>query len=208
MSVFSPFWRRPGITIALALAAVLGLGAAVYLSMRTEGSPQQTATAFLTAWQRGDLPAMKAQVLEPPRDFDGIYDAFTRGSQAKKITIRETRVRPESNRNFGQAATYDAMFSVTLDGPVPYSYEGHFEVIDFDRAWKVHWTPTAIHPGLQEVGSSEIRQIRVVPQPDGSSRLVLLETRAEGEQAGSLFADEGLKLVATLADSAQPGVTG
>ncbi|HUR09590.1 MAG TPA: hypothetical protein VM347_44130, partial [Nonomuraea sp.] len=79
---------------------------------------------------------------------------------------------------------------------------------DFDRAWKVHWTPTAIHPDLQEIGSSEIRQVRVVPQPDGSSRLVLLETRAEGEQAGSLFADEGLKLVATLADSAQPGVTG
>ncbi|MCA2225032.1 NTF2-like N-terminal transpeptidase domain-containing protein [Nonomuraea aurantiaca] len=208
MSTFSPRRRRTGITIAVALAAVLGLSAAVYLSVRTEGSPQQTVTAFLTAWQRGDLHAMKAQVLEPPRDFDGIYDAFARGSQAKKITIRETRVRPESNRNFGQAATYDAMFSVTLDGPVPYSYDGHLEVIDFDRAWKIHWTPTAIHPDLQEVGSSEIRQVRVVPQHDGSSRLVLLETRAEGEQAGSLFADEGLKLVATLADSAQPGVTG
>ncbi|MFI7148755.1 NTF2-like N-terminal transpeptidase domain-containing protein [Nonomuraea sp. NPDC050022] len=176
--------------------------------MRTEGSPQQTVTAFLTAWQRGDLRAMKAQVLEPPRDFDGIYDAFTRGSQAKKITIRQTRVRPESNRNFGQAAAYDATFSVTLDGPVPYSYDGHLEVIDFDRAWKIHWTPTAIHPDLQEVGSSEIRQVRVVPQPDGSSHLVLLETRAEGAQGGSLFADEGLILVATLADSAQPGVTG
>ncbi|MEV6156368.1 NTF2-like N-terminal transpeptidase domain-containing protein [Nonomuraea sp. NPDC052129] len=208
MSAFSPYWRRPGIAIAVALATVLGLGAAVYLSMRTEGSPQQTVTAFLTAWQRGDLNAMKAQVLEPPRDFDGIYDAFTRGSQAKKITIRETRVRPESNRNFGQAAAYDAMFSVTLEGPVPYSYDAHLEVVDFDRAWKINWTPTAIHPDLQEVGSSEIRQVRLVPQPDGSSRLVLLETRAEGEQAGSLFADEGLKLVATLADSAQPGVTG
>ncbi|MEV0347933.1 NTF2-like N-terminal transpeptidase domain-containing protein [Nonomuraea sp. NPDC050680] len=192
----------------MALATVLGLGAAVYLSVRTEGSPQQTVTAFLTAWQRGDLHAMKAQILEPPRDFDSIYDAFTRGSQAKKITIREIRVRPESHRNFGQAPTYDAMFSVTLDGPVPYSYDGHLEVIDFDRAWKVHWTPTAIHPDLQGVGASEIRQVRVVPRPDGSSRLVLLETRAKGEQAGSQFADEGLKLVATLADTAQPGVTG
>ncbi|MEU5862777.1 hypothetical protein ABZ815_16485 [Nonomuraea sp. NPDC047529] len=70
------------------------------------------------------------------------------------------------------------------------------------------WSPTAIHPELQKMGFSEVRQIRVVPQRDGSSRLVLLETRAKGEQAGRLFADEGLKLAAILADSAQPGVTG
>ncbi|MDF2710018.1 MAG: penicillin-binding protein transpeptidase [Nonomuraea muscovyensis] len=207
MSVRPPQWRQTGIIIVVALTAVLGLGAAVYLSVRTEGSPRETATAFLAAWQRGDLPAMKAQVLEPPRGFDGIYDAFTKGSQAKKITIQLIRVRPQADRDFGETTTYHATFSVTLDGPVPYSYDAHLQVIDFERAWKVQWTPTAIHPGLQEIGSSEVRQIRVVPQPDGSSRLVLLETRAKGEQAGSLFADEGLKLVATLADSAQPEVT-
>ncbi|GLW96551.1 NTF2-like N-terminal transpeptidase domain-containing protein [Microtetraspora sp. NBRC 16547] len=208
MPVFPPRWRRTGITTAVALAAILGLGTAVYLSVRTKGSPQQTATAFLMAWQRGDLPAMKAQVLEPPRDFDGIYDAFTKGSQAKKITIQRIRVHPKDNRNFGETATYYATFSVTLDGPVPYTYDGHLKIIDFDRAWKVHWSPTVIHPELQEIGSSEVRQIRVVPQRDGSSRLVFLETRAKGEQAGRLFADEGLKLAAILADSAQPGVTG
>ncbi|MGV9775203.1 NTF2-like N-terminal transpeptidase domain-containing protein [Streptosporangium sp. NPDC003464] len=200
--------RRTGITVAVALAAILGSGTAVYLTLRTEGSPQRTATAFLTAWQRGDLPAMKAQVLEPPRDFDGVYDAFTKGSQAKQITIRRIRVRPKANLNFGETATYHATFSVTLDGPVPYTYDGQLEIIDFDRAWKVTWSPSAIHPELQEIGSSEVRQIRVVPQRDGSSRLVLLETRARGEQAGRLFADEGLKLAAILADSAQPGVTG
>ncbi|MFG3437520.1 NTF2-like N-terminal transpeptidase domain-containing protein [Nonomuraea sp. NPDC047897] len=208
MSACLPRRRRAGTAIAVALAAVLGLGTAVHLSVRTEGSPRQTASAFLTAWQRGDLPAMKAQVLEPPRDFDRVYDAFTRGSQARKITVRDIRVRPEADRDFGQAATYHATFSVTLDGPVPYSYDGSLEIIDFDRAWRIHWDPTAIHPDLQGIGSGEVRQIRVVPQADGSSRLVLLETRAKGEQAGSLFADEGLKLVAILADSAQPGATG
>ncbi len=183
----------------MALAAILGLGAAVHLSTRTEGSPLQTATAFLTAWQRGDLSAMKAQVLEPPRDFDEVYAAFTEGSRARKITVGDIRVRPQSDRDFGQAATYNALFSVTLDGPVPYSYDGRLQIIDVDRAWRVHWTPTVIHPDLQGSGSGEVRRIRVVPRPDGSSSLVLLETREEGEQAGSLFADEGLKLVAVLA---------
>lgn len=208
MSARPPRWRQTGITIVVALTAVLGLGAAVHLSTRTEGSPRETATTFLMAWQRGDLTAMKAQVLEPPRDFDGVYDAFAKGSRARKITVRLISLRPQADRNFGEAATYNATFSVTLDGPVPHSYDGHLEVIEFERAWKVHWTPTVIHPDLQAIGSSEIRQIRVVPQPDGSSRLVLLERRARGEQAGSLFAGEGLKLVATLADSAQPEVTG
>ncbi|MGW4407818.1 NTF2-like N-terminal transpeptidase domain-containing protein [Nonomuraea sp. NPDC004702] len=203
MSVFSCRWRRTASTIA-----VLGVGIAVYLAVRTEGSPQRTATAFLTAWQRGDLSAMKAQVLEPPRDFDGVYNAFTKGSQAKRMTIQDVRVRPKAYLNFGETATYHASFAVTLDGPVPYTYDGQLEIIEFDRAWKVSWSPTAIHPQLQKVGFSEVRQIRVVPQPDGSSRLVLLETRAEGERAGALFADEGLKPVAVLADSAQPGVAG
>ncbi|MET8865619.1 NTF2-like N-terminal transpeptidase domain-containing protein [Nonomuraea sp. NPDC004580] len=207
MPAFSRRRRRTAVPIAVALIALLGLGIAVYLTVRTKGSPQQTATAFLTAWQRGDLSAMKAQVLEPPRDLDGIYNAFTKGSRAKRIIIQDIRVRPKAYLNFGETATYYASFTVTLDGPVPYTYDGHLEIIDFDRAWKVHWSPTAIHPELQEVGFSEVRQIRVVPQHDGSSWLVLLETRAKGEQAGRLFADEGLKLAAILADSAQPGVT-
>ncbi|GAA3125257.1 NTF2-like N-terminal transpeptidase domain-containing protein [Nonomuraea salmonea] len=146
MPAFSRRRRRTAIPIAVALIAVLGLGIAVYLTVRTKGSPQQTATAFLTAWQRGDLSAMKAQVVEPPRDFDGIYNAFTKGSQAKRIIIQDIRVRPKAYLNFGETATYYASFTVTLDGPVPYTYDGQLQIIDFDRAWKVHWSPTAIHP--------------------------------------------------------------
>ena len=40
--------------LVLALAA----GGAGYLLLRTVGSPQQTAASYLTAWQKGDYPAM------------------------------------------------------------------------------------------------------------------------------------------------------
>ncbi|GAA4042416.1 NTF2-like N-terminal transpeptidase domain-containing protein [Nonomuraea soli] len=186
-------------TAALATVILIALAAAAYLATRTPGSPEQTATAFLSAWQRGDLAAMRAQVVEAPRSFDQAYAAFTEGAQVRRITVGEIGLRAKEHLNVGEAATYLVTFSVTLDGPVPYSYQGEFEVIEFDRAWKVTWSPTAIHPGLQEIGSSEVRSVRVVRQPDGSSRLVLLEQRAPGEQAGALFEREGLKLVATLA---------
>jgi hypothetical protein len=208
MAPSPPRPRHRGLIVGLAAAVIIALCATAVLAMRTQGSPEQTATAFLAAWQRGDLTAMKAQVLEPPRDFDRVHAAFAEGSQASRITVGRIDVRPKAHLNFGEAATFLATFSVTLDGPVSYAYQGHFEIIEFDRAWKVRWSPTAIHPELQGPGSSDVRQIRVVPQRDGSSRLVLLEERAEGEQAGALFADEGLKLVSTLADTSQPGVTG
>ncbi|MFI6181191.1 NTF2-like N-terminal transpeptidase domain-containing protein [Nonomuraea sp. NPDC051191] len=129
-------------------------GHCVHLTVRTKGSPQQTATAFLTAWQRGDLSALKAQVLELPRDLDGVYNAFTKGSQAKRMTIQDIRVHPKAYLNVGETATYYASFAVTLDGPVPYSYDGQLEIMDFDRAWKVSWSPTAIHPELQRSASA------------------------------------------------------
>ncbi|MEU1725567.1 NTF2-like N-terminal transpeptidase domain-containing protein [Nonomuraea sp. NPDC005692] len=200
MSVFPSRCGRARATIALSLAVLAGLGTAVYLAVRTEGSPEQTATAFLTAWRRGDLPAMRAQVVEPPRDFEDVYDAFTRGSRARRITVEEIRLRPKAHLNFGESATYFATFSVLLDGPVPYRYEGQLEIIDFDRAWKIVWGPNTVHPDLQEIGSSEVRQIRVVPRRDGSSQLVLLERRVDGE-GGPLFAGEGLKLAAELAEA-------
>ncbi|MFI6477920.1 NTF2-like N-terminal transpeptidase domain-containing protein [Nonomuraea sp. NPDC050663] len=190
----------PRLAAALAAGVIIALGATAVLATRTHGSPEQTATAFLSAWEKGDLGAMRAQVVDAPRSFEQINTAFTKEAQIRRITVGEIGLRAKQHLNVGEAATYFATFPVTLDGPVPYSYQGEFEIIEFDGAWKVNWSPTAIHPELQEVGSSEVRTVRVVREPDGAPRLVLLEKREVGEQAGALFASEGMKLVSTLAE--------
>ena len=58
--IMRPRRRRSVIIAVVALVLVIALGAAggAYLLQRTIGSPSQTAAAYLSAWQRGDYPAM------------------------------------------------------------------------------------------------------------------------------------------------------
>src|SRR5260370_6420642 len=59
-------WERPHrgrrrlviiVTVSV-LVLALAAGGAGYLLLRTVGSPRQTAASYLTAWQKGDYPAM------------------------------------------------------------------------------------------------------------------------------------------------------
>ena len=61
--------RRRVIILVVVSVLVLALaaGGAGYLLLRTVGSPQQTASAYLQAWQKGDYPAMgQVSVGVPP----------------------------------------------------------------------------------------------------------------------------------------------
>src|SRR5262249_60703821 len=46
------------VVVVSVLVLALAAGGAGYLLLRTAGSPQQTAAAYLQAWQKGDYPAM------------------------------------------------------------------------------------------------------------------------------------------------------
>src|SRR6266699_5062042 len=60
--------KRPiiiGVVVAV-LVLALAAGGAGYLLLRTVGSPQQTAASYLTAWQKGDYPAMNQVSIGKP----------------------------------------------------------------------------------------------------------------------------------------------
>src|SRR5262249_34924507 len=60
--------RRTFMIVAIAAVLVAGAIAAggSYLLLRTKGSPQQTATEYLSAWQRGDYRAMNKITVSRP----------------------------------------------------------------------------------------------------------------------------------------------
>ena len=60
------------LVVVSVLVLALAAGGAGYLLLRTVGSPQQTATAYLQAWQKSDYPAMaKVSVGVPPGGLAG-----------------------------------------------------------------------------------------------------------------------------------------
>ncbi|MBA2892728.1 penicillin-binding transpeptidase domain-containing protein [Nonomuraea soli] len=111
--------------IAAGLVVPLVAAAGVVWFTRTEGSPEETAAAYLSAWGRRDYPAMKALVAEPPADFVPWHRGLP------KMTIE---------------AGADGAFTARV-GTLSYTHK--LTLIEHDRTWKVSWTPATIQPDLK-----------------------------------------------------------
>ncbi|MFF5209383.1 penicillin-binding transpeptidase domain-containing protein [Streptosporangium sp. NPDC000396] len=125
--------------LAAVLVPVAVIGGGVWM-LRTQGSPEETAREFLAAWARQDYPAMRALTVEPPDDFDGWYKRFRADLKLSGARFEVTGSKePES----------EVGFHATLDGPVNWAYNGSLELVEHERAWRVKWSPAAIHPQLK-----------------------------------------------------------
>ncbi|MDP9862718.1 MULTISPECIES: penicillin-binding transpeptidase domain-containing protein [Streptosporangium] len=114
---------------------VIGAGA---WALRTQGSAEETAQEFLTAWARQDYPAMRALTVDPPGDFDRWYRRFRTDLKLSKAAFTVTG-----------GADSKVTFHATLDGPVDWSYDGSLTLVEHERAWRVKWSPAALHPRLK-----------------------------------------------------------
>jgi cell division protein FtsI/penicillin-binding protein 2 len=135
-------------TVALLVAVVLLLVAAGagtwWLVLRPRGEPGPVAAAYLDGWQRGDWAAMRRLVAAPPADFAAQHQRVLAGLQ-----VRSTVLTPGPVRRDGDRA--EAAFTARLDlrGLGPWTYQGSLHLARRDRrAWKVDWSPAAIHPAL------------------------------------------------------------
>jgi hypothetical protein len=138
--------RRRAITILVVVALLItGAAGAGYLVLRTKGSPQQTAAAYLGAWRRGDYRAMNKVTVGLPRG--GLAGPLTR--VVDQLGVRSTRLRLGAVTGGGGSA--QARFTVTdvLTSNHTWIYHGVLQLVDRNRRWSVSWSPAAIYPGLR-----------------------------------------------------------
>ncbi|MFD0888906.1 penicillin-binding transpeptidase domain-containing protein, partial [Streptosporangium algeriense] len=131
--------RRKGLIAAALLVPVVAIGGTVW-ALRTQGSPRETAQEFLAAWSRQDHPAMRALTADPPGDFDEWYRRFRTDLKLSAAGFEVTGGRDEGTR---------IGFHATLRGAVDWAYDGTLQLVEHERAWRVKWTPAAVHPRLE-----------------------------------------------------------
>jgi hypothetical protein len=145
--VMRPRRRRSVIIAVVVLVLVIGLGAAggAYLLQRTIGSPGQTAAAYLSAWQRGDYPAMdKVSVNVPGSGLAGPLK-----QAAAQLGVRRLRLSPGRVTTTGGSAQAQFTATAALASGHVWRYQGRLDLINKNRHWWVSWSPAAIYPGLR-----------------------------------------------------------
>lgn len=133
---------RWGPITAAALVPVTVAGGVIW-ALRTKGSPEETAARFLTAWSRSDYAAMRELTADPPAAFEDWYRRF---HDDLKPTARRFRVTGTGEADGSEGER--VRFRAELSGPVDFSYDGVLRLVEHDRAWRVSWSPAAIHPRL------------------------------------------------------------
>src|SRR5215469_13612343 len=133
------------LVVVSVLVLALAAGGAGYLLLRTVGSPQQTATAYLQAWQNGDYPAMGKVSVGVPHG--GLAPPLQQA--AAQLGMRHIHLVP--GRVTPAGGTASARFTATADlasGHV-WTYQGQLALVKRGRHWWVNWSPAAIYPGLR-----------------------------------------------------------
>ncbi|WP_237108368.1 penicillin-binding transpeptidase domain-containing protein [Nonomuraea sp. MG754425] len=144
---------------ALLIPAVVAGG--VVWTLRTEGSPEQTADRYLTAWSDQDYAAMRALAADPPADFESRHRRFLSDLKATQATFH----RPRPTGVFADGSSDDGVvgFQARIAGRLDWDYSGQLQLVERGGAWKVSWTPAALHPLLDQGLSLRVRTERAAP---------------------------------------------
>ncbi|GAA3845533.1 hypothetical protein GCM10022226_81020 [Sphaerisporangium flaviroseum] len=184
-------------SVATVLVAGAAAGGAYYV-LHTRGSAQETAGHFTTAWSRGDLAAMRADLATPAPGFEAAYAEPAKNLGAEKTTVTLGPVTPGGD---GRAkAAYTA--TLTLKNIGEWTYTGSLDLVVKDRHWKVAWTPQAVHPAMN--GSTHLALKTTWPQrapiEDADGRRI-----DQGDVGGSVQQLVGYLDKATAKDIARLG---
>jgi hypothetical protein len=139
--------KRPiiiGVVVAV-LVLALAAGGAGYLLLRTVGSPQQTASDYLQAWQKGDYPAMGKVSVGVPRG--GLAGPLQQ--TAAQLGMRHIHLVLGQVTQGGGTASARFTASADLVSGHVWTYRGQLALVKRDRHWWVNWSPAAIYPGLR-----------------------------------------------------------
>ncbi|MFL6122384.1 penicillin-binding transpeptidase domain-containing protein [Actinophytocola sp.] len=160
----------------------------------SEPQPEDTANAFAAAFAKGDLDAAAKQT-DSVDSAKKQMSAVRKALEPKSVTAQVKDVAKTDN-----AATATATYRLTWDlgQNRTWSYDAHFELQSGDGAWRVHWTPTVIHPKLaqQQAIAVQGQQPELAPVLDRDGNLVLSPDRVvsvllEKDKAGDVNAVAG-----------------
>jgi cell division protein FtsI/penicillin-binding protein 2 len=144
--------RRIQIAVVAVVVVVMAAASGFFL-VRKDDEPDAAPAArrYLAAWEKGDFAAMENLVVEPPGDFVEQYETIAEHLDLDHASYKLTGT---SMSKGGDEAISKFKATLDLKGLGSWSYEGllhlrHAGGGDAD-AWKVAWTPAAIHPALKE----------------------------------------------------------
>ncbi|MER7501316.1 penicillin-binding transpeptidase domain-containing protein [Nonomuraea pusilla] len=154
--------RWPWLSAVVLVPALAAAG--VIWALRTEGSPEETADAYLSAWTSQDYAAMRDLVADPPADFERLHRRFRSDLKLTGAAFRRPRphgVFPASAADNGGVVSFVA----ELTGPRDWTYSGRLRLVERGGAWKVAWTPAAVHPSLRAGRSLRVTTVKRDPVP-------------------------------------------
>jgi cell division protein FtsI/penicillin-binding protein 2 len=137
---------RAGSAVALA-TVVAGCGG-------SSPGPGSTVKAFVTAWTTGRWAAMRAQVLDPPKDFVSLNASVFTNLGVSRATIVAGRVRTAKS---GTAARARISERYQLLGVGAWSVTSTIHLVKRGNGWRVKWTAATIDPQLtsgETIGAS------------------------------------------------------
>jgi Penicillin binding protein transpeptidase domain/NTF2-like N-terminal transpeptidase domain len=130
-----------GTIASLVVAGVI----AAFLIMHVTGSPEETATTFLTDWPTQLYAEMDAVTLNAP---EGGVAGPLRATGAQ-LGMRHINLVLGQVTQDGSTAQARYAASVTIATGQVWKYQGQLQLVAQGRKWWVSWSPSDIFPGLQ-----------------------------------------------------------
>jgi len=151
------------------------------VTLPVEGTPADTAAAYLAAWGRGEYAKMAGMVADPPGEFADRHERFTDGLRARRVTYTPGAVTERPDGSFEAAFTA----TMTLPGMGEWRYDGSLRLVAKERRWRIDWSPRTVHPDLV----SGARLVRGTAWPDRAPIQAADGTRLD-ERADQLGASQ------------------
>jgi cell division protein FtsI/penicillin-binding protein 2 len=117
-------------------------------------SREETAAAFLDAWEANDWLELNDLVFDPTMDPAGRHQMTW-----ENLQVFETSLSAEPLVIDGRRASQTVTVDVELEQLGLWSYTTQLGLVEVGGEWTVEWSPTVIHPGLVDGRSLSRRRV-------------------------------------------------
>ena len=144
-------WIGIGVLLGVMLAALAGLALLVGGLAGGGGSAtdaRSAARTYLDAWERKDFSKLASMVERPSREVQTTYRAQWRDLRIRSARFRVSEVTTPATGTTATVTTakFHARLRLAKVGRV--EYDGQLALLRRGDAWRVAWTPAAVHPSL------------------------------------------------------------
>jgi len=129
-----------GTVASLVVAGVIAL----FLVMHVTGSPEETATTYLTDWQIRAYGEMDAVTLNAPEG--GVAGPLR--AAAAQLGMSHLHLAVGKVTQDGNTAQVRFAATATIATGSVWKYQGQLQLVTHSRSWFVSWSPSDIFPGL------------------------------------------------------------